>query len=131
VLSRKLFVYIQLNGHNSILDDNIHYGCIAGLSCKHYGNDPQRFHHQRCRISRMLYCATSSRFHFPKTSANLALAWPETAVLLGTLTHRDAQSTNADLNAANDNHGVLDTTMGKPVVGIKSQNKAEHVLENK
>lgn len=46
------------------------------------------------------------------------------------LTHGNTQQADAHLDATDDNHGMLDASVGKPFVGKKGQDKAKHVFEN-
>lgn len=46
------------------------------------------------------------------------------------LTHGNAQQADANLDATDNDHGMLDASVRKPFIGEECQNKAEHVFEN-
>jgi hypothetical protein len=52
------------------------------------------------------------------------------AAQLVKLTHGNTQQADTDLDATDDNHGMLDASVGKPCIGEERQDKAEHVFEN-
>lgn len=52
------------------------------------------------------------------------------ATHIAKLTHGNTQQADAYLDATDDDHGMLDSPVGKPFIGEKSQDKTEHIFEN-
>ena len=46
------------------------------------------------------------------------------------LTHGNAQETNTDLDARNNDEDLLDATLCEPAVGSESQAKGEYIFED-
>lgn len=90
--------------------------------------------HRRWVIFNKSYRLNSARFFLPKTSESSQLILSNFRAGFGgvdnSLTHGNTKQTNTNLNASYNVECLQNTDADEPVIGTRSQAKAEHVLKD-